>query len=462
MKKYFALFLSLATAIVFAQKEGEMSPYFTDNAFGAGVGTTMHPVGEYCKGTTYVAFQGAKEDSFVAAYNHKTKKWIGPFKAGVSVLGKDPNVKIDNHGKPALIIDGEGYIHVIFGGHGGLPIHGTNPLGNTHGGKMIHVVSKKPLDITSWEVLDNIPAFGTYNQLVKMDNGDIYLFYRHGAHRSNWVYQKSTDNARTFAAPVSILKTKRRTDGPAEDAWYGWFEKGPNNQIICCFNYHHCKDENVGHDGERHNGYYMSMNTKNGMWTNVEGKKLNTPLTKEDADAYALVVDTKDKWTVRGTAALDHEGNPHITITQGEHMGLRHGGPKNIHHYKWTGKKWTEGNAKLPIATGDFLMNSKNKIKLLLASNNAERTGEVAWWTSKDDGETFKKGKVLLHRKKRGFRISSMIKNAQPEARALVITKMPGSDYGRMFLIGDDGPVERLKSEAIQLTKKQKKEKKKK
>ncbi|MDU0352628.1 hypothetical protein RS130_00690 [Paraglaciecola aquimarina] len=76
--------------------------------------------------------------------------------------------------------------------------HGKNPLGNTHYGRNIHVVSKRPNDITRWEELNTIPVFGTYNQAVKMDNGDIYLFYRHGAHRSDWVYQKSTDHGRTF------------------------------------------------------------------------------------------------------------------------------------------------------------------------------------------------------------------------------------------------------------------------
>lgn len=188
--------------------------YFANNGFSNTVATLQHPSGEYHNGVTYVAYQGPLEDPYVAAYNHKTKTWSGPVKAGVSIMGKTPSVKIDNHGKPAMIIDEQGYIHLVFGGHGGLPRHGSNPLGNTHGGKQIHVVSKKPRDISGWEVLDNISPFGTYNQFVKMDNGDLYLFYRHGAHKSNWVYQKSTDNGRSFAKPVSILKTKSRTDTP--------------------------------------------------------------------------------------------------------------------------------------------------------------------------------------------------------------------------------------------------------
>lgn len=188
-------------------QESTILDYFTDNGLSNAVATIQHPAGQYYKGATYAAYQGPLEDPYVAAYDHATAKWSGPFKAGESILGKTPGAKIDNHGKPAMIIDDAGYIHLIFGGHGGLPRHGTNALGDTHNGQQLHVVSKRPEDISSWEVLDNIPPFGTYSQFVKMDNGYIYLFYRHGAHRSDWVYQKSTDNGRSFAPPVSVLKT---------------------------------------------------------------------------------------------------------------------------------------------------------------------------------------------------------------------------------------------------------------
>jgi hypothetical protein len=181
--KYMALILGLGFSLLAGSQAGAKGTdatgevdYFTNNGFSNTVGTMQHPAGEYYKGVTYVAYQGPLEDPYVAAYDHESGTWTGPFKAGVSIMGKDPNHKIDNHGKSALVVDAEGYIHLVFGGHGGLPEHGENLLGNTHYGKMLHVVTKRPGDITEWEVLDNIPPFGTYNQFVKMDNGDIYLF----------------------------------------------------------------------------------------------------------------------------------------------------------------------------------------------------------------------------------------------------------------------------------------------
>ncbi len=434
-----------------AKKSSSEVDYFANNGLSNAVRTMQHPAGEYYKGITYVAYQGPLEDPYVAAYDHEKDKWSGPFKAGESIMGKDPERKIDNHGKPAMIIDDAGYIHLVFGGHGGLPIHGENLLGNTHYGMMKHAVSKKPLDITSWEELDNIPPFGTYNQFVKMDNGDIYLFYRHGAHRSNWVYQKSTDNGRNFDPPVSVLKTKPCTDMPAQDAWYAWFLKGQGDQIIVAYNYHLCKNS-PAHDGERRNGYYMVMNTMDHSWHNVKGEKLILPVTKEHADAMTMVVDTGDLWTVRGTAALDSVGHPHVTFTIGEHMGLKNGGPKQMNHFRWTGEKWTDGGCPdLPVAVGDMLVSSPEKVGLLLAHRDDEGTGEVAWWHSVNGGDSFQKGDVLLSLEKAGLGITSMIRNAHPDARVVVVGKRGSSDFGKMYLLGDHGPVKRPQAEADQL-----------
>ena len=435
-----------------AIKKEKMVDYFTNNGWSAAVKTMQHPAGEYYKGITYVAFQGPKEDPYVAAYNHEKKQWAGPFKAGVSLMGKDPNYKIDNHGKPAMIIDDAGYIHLMFGGHGGLPEHGENLLGNTHYGAMKHVVSKRPLDITEWEVLDNIPPFGCYNQFVKMDNGNIYLFYRHGAHKSNWVYRKSTDNARTFAEPVSILKTKPATSTTAksevQDSWYAWFANGQGNDIIATYNYHVCKEPN--HNGERHNCYYMVMDTDTKEWRNVAGEKLTLPVTKELSDEKTLVVDTDTDWTVRGAVRLDIKGYPHIIFYKGENNGGKHAVNKKVIYYRWTGKKWmTAESPNLPEATGDILVSSPKKASLLLAAKIND-VPELAWWKTKDGGNSFEKGKVLYKGKKGSIGTSARIRNAHPDARVIIYGNHKG-DYRKMYLVGNHGPIKRLKTEANQL-----------
>jgi len=432
-------------------KEAEMVDYFADNGLGNSV-VTKAESGEHYKGVTYVAYQGTLEDAYVAAYNHRTQKWDGPYKAGVSILGKTPG-KRDGHGKPTLIVDDEGFIHVAFGGHGGLKSHGENTLGNPHSGKQIHVVSKEPMDISSWEELDNISPFGTYSQFLKMDNGDIYLFYRHGGHQSNWTYQKSTDHGRTFSPEVSILKTKKRGTPDVADAWYADFRYGEGNDIIATFNYHKCKTGNLKHDGERHNAYYMVLNTDNSGWRNVKGEKLTLPITKEHADSLALIEDTGDLWTHIGTVILDDKGNPIVTSFISEHMGLKNGGPRHLKAYHWKGNEWIAGSDSiLPIITNDaksdIQFTSPNEINLILAYNDDSNNGEVAWWNSTDDGKNFTKGDVWFKSKNKRFALSPWIRNAHPDARILAAGISGNGEHVQMFLLGDNGPIKRLKTEA--------------
>lgn len=431
--------------------------YFADNGFGNAVALVQHPSGVYHKGVTYVAYQGALEDPYVASYNHNTKEWKGPFKAGVSQMGKDPNrkKKIDNHGKPALLIDKDDYIHIAFGGHGGTPKDGVNPLGNHHYGKNLHAVSKKPLDISTWETLDNISIFGTYSQFVKMDNGDIYLFYRHGAHRSDWVFQKSTDNGVTFNEPVSFLKHKRRTEIEAEDSWYPWVSKGNGDDIIVAFDYHICRDHNNaqdprGHIPERHNLYYMVFDTKNGVWKNVKNESLEMPLTKEMADEKVLANIIPNDWTFQGVTDVDSNGYPHIIVLVGPDIGAKRSGPKRLQHYRWNGEDWIQSkNTDLPRGNGDLEVTSANEVSIYLESEAKNDVGEISRWDSFDGGASFKKNRIFLSREHSGFIISALIDNPHPDARIIVGQKEEGSDFRKMYLIGDNGPIKRNKKETI-------------
>jgi hypothetical protein len=161
-------------------------------------------------------------------------------------MGKSPDQvdpgELDNHGKPALVVDRLGYIHVIFGSHGGDPKYGPNPLGEFFmgtKGKMTHVVSAKPGDISAWRIVDNLPANGTYSQWVKLANGDLYLSTATAATGATGCIKNPRTTRRTFAAPVSVLKHKESSASPlVDDAWYAWFDNGKGDTITASFVYH--------------------------------------------------------------------------------------------------------------------------------------------------------------------------------------------------------------------------------
>ena len=172
------------------------------------------------------------------------------------------------------------------------------------------------------------------------------------------------------------------------------------------------------------------------------------PVTKDYGDEMTLVADTGDLWTVRGTTALDPAGNPHVTVEVGEGMGLLHGGPKQTNHYRWTGGEWySGGSTELPIsAVGDMRVTSSLDVSLLLGG------AEVTWWHSADGGQSFERGESLISRKRTRFALSSMIRNAHPDARIIAAgnNNADKNDFREMYLLGDNGPVKRPKSEADQ------------
>lgn len=271
-------------------------------------------------------------------------------------------------------------------------------MGNHHYGKNAHAVLKKPLDISSWETLDNISPFGTYNQFVKMDNGDIYLFYRHGAHRSDWVYQISTDNGRTFSDPISFLKHKRRDDQAAVDSWYPWITKRNGDELMVVFDYHLCSDNVKGEKKKRHvpkryNVYYMTFNTKTGLWKNISGETLPTPLTREVADAKTRVAETLCEWTFQGVVTSDTQGYPYIGITLGDEIkDAPRSAPKHMQYLRWNGKQWLhEKQSGLPVSNGDIEVDAENTVQFFLAEKINKGFGEIAKCEKTSDQESFKK-----------------------------------------------------------------------
>ncbi|MCX5770049.1 MAG: BNR-4 repeat-containing protein [Candidatus Hydrogenedentes bacterium] len=419
-----------------------MVDYFTDNGYGNPVAVIQHPCAEYYNRVTYIAYQGPHEDPYVCAYDHAAKKWSGPVQAGENPMGKTPDPVDpkgpDNHGRPAMIVDGNGYIHLVFGGHGGYFRLGKNTLGAAGNGKQTHVVSKNPQDISAWEVLDNISPFGTYSQFVKMDDGDIYLFYRHGSHQSDWVYQKSTDNCRTFSPPVSVLKHKTQQSDPnIHDAWYAWFENGKGDTITASYVYHLCRTN--GHTRERYNGYYMKMNCGDESWENAGGNKLVLPVTKEYADQNTLVCDTytaKEK-SNHGTCRVDDDGNPHLFFRrQGQ-----------VHYFRWLGNAWQKPVA-VPGGDGDMIVESPKVVRMLLTGG-----GEVCWWRTTDGGLTWAKGSCLISSPDSTYTASTLVRNAHPDGRMVVNENNPAQNhlYRKLYLLGDSGPIGRPEEEASNL-----------
>jgi len=121
----------------------------------------------------------------------------------------------------------------------------------------------------------------------------------------------------------------------------------------------------------------------------------------------------------------------------------------------------------LPIGRGDFSVDGNN-VRFLLSGVDAETDKtKVQWWNSQDSGLSFMPGELLLEfgdfegepsaamagRPKSlsnldspGSAASAFIRNAHPDARMIVAEKPKKSEWRRMYLLGDKGPVNRSRN----------------
>lgn len=270
--------------------------YFTGNLRG-----NPHRGWHYVDGdTVYITYQGQLTDPYIAKYNLVTHQWQGPFKAAESTLSKGER-KIDSHGRPIIEMDSKGYLHIVYGGHGGEREDGLNPMSidTPHaGGRMLHVMSKKPYDISEFKYIDDISPFASYTKSYKMGNGDIYLFTRAGTHKSPWVYYKMKAGTHRFEKPVIITVPTPQQDNPINvDTFYINPLKISDSEIAISYLWHECNFLEV-HDKttySRINAYYMRLDTTTDTFYNAQGEQIQLPVTLDVANEKMLAFDSTDK-----------------------------------------------------------------------------------------------------------------------------------------------------------------------
>jgi hypothetical protein len=249
------------------------------------------------------------------------------------------------------------------------------------------------------------------------------------------------------------------------DSWYAWVAKGHGDDIIVSYDYHVCWDGGAGvngrgHTTERHDAYYMVFDTKEGTWRNIKNETLNLPITREVADDKTLVARTgDDNWTFNGSTHLDAYVHPHIAMNIGKDLGEKTGGPKQTSYFKWDGNHWIGGNVVNPQSRidntdsrGDFIIKSPNEVSFALGYQD-KNDGVIAYWNSTNGGKSFNKGQELLRRKGANWALTSIIQNSHTDARLIVAEKLKGSNWRKIYLLGDSGPIQRAKIEAQVLNK---------
>lgn len=355
--------------------------YFTGNMHGNSH-TGWHTIEDE---KLYITYQGHRTDPYVAVYDLNDKTWKGPFKAGVSDLSKGDR-KLDSHGRPVIEVDSRGHIHIIFGGHGGEREDGLNPLSidTPHaGGRMKHVMSVRPHDISEFVEVNDIKPFASYAKSYKMANGDIYFFTRAGTHKSPWLYYQMKHGSQRFEEPVIISWPTIQKDNPIlVDTFYINPVKVADNEIVISSLWHACnfKEEHDRTHYNRLNAYYMKLNTDDDSFYNIEGKQLSLPITLASANKYTLAYDSeKAGETSFGTRPLVRENGDHALAYEARGEGYR-----EWRMARYDEGKWSHGHPMPGTQNRVLIDENGSKLKAIqslipLASKQANQQAAVIY-----------------------------------------------------------------------------------
>jgi len=263
---------------------------------------------------------------YVIEYNHTTHTW-------------GPEIKVDDtyewhhdsHNYPQIMMDKNGYLHIISFGHVYPPVH---------------LVSQNPRDVSAWnKTLIDTPESNkaTYPAAYQAANGDMYVMYRQALseftpwHEPEYM-MKSTDNGNTWTFQRILDPVFNIADGSGTSYVKGiLYQENPEGLHITV-GFH------KGHDQTHNKHWYVFYRFSDNHLVSASGRDFGTTADRNELEACpeCLIVDYgRDKSYELGSQSMsvfaDETGTP--TVFYVDYTTPYHG---ILYSKKWTNGAWEE------------------------------------------------------------------------------------------------------------------------
>lgn len=329
--------------------------------------------------------KGAHFQAMVSYYDHSS----GLVPKPTIVLEKPTD---DAHHNPTLTLDEEGYVWVFV---------------SAHGGKDGFVFrSRAPYSIDAFERIEQREF--TYPQPWYMEGfGFLFLFTKYTAGRELY------------------CRTSRDGVAWSEDRKYVGF--GGHYQVSCRFKnkigttfmYH----PPVGGLNARTNLYYMETADCGKTWRNAAGDLLDVPLNAVQNKALVHDYESEGLLVYINDLNFDAQGNPVIlyVLSRGYESGPKNG-PRTWTTAHWTGKDWdirpvTSSDHNYDM--GSLYIEPDGTWRIIGPTEPGPQPyctgGDVAMWTSSDQGKTWKRVRRLTQNSPRNHSYVRRPVNAHPD-----------------------------------------------
>lgn len=372
---------------------GQMTPHGDKYSGGLGSYTANHvPMAIYAKEVdkTFFVYGGAKGGKrylldMISYYDHK--RHVVPRPAIVhDKLGVD-----DPHDNPALAIDPQGFLWVFVSGRA-----------KVRPGFIYR--SRKPYDITDFECVAQREF--TYPQPRWIDGqGFLFLFTKYTGVRE--LYWSSSPDGRTWTPDVKFAGIG------------GHYQTSDlcGKKMITAFNMHP-----GGNVDKRTNLYYLQTDDMGKTFRNVTGEAVELPLHTPQNPALVRDYQAEKRLVYIHDLSLDAAGRPVIVYnTSGGFAPGPEADPRWLTAAHWTGKGWDFkeiSRINHNYSTGSLYIED-GQWRFFGPTERGPQPigggGELAIWTSKDEGKSWSKSRDLTHGSQYNHNYVRRVVNGRPD-----------------------------------------------
>lgn len=405
--------------------------YFENNHVERPYQVNGDPNGYYVENRdeTYVVWH-VKTEAWVTLYDHDTGEWDTSTRVGSVGVN-------DYHGAPSITVDGDGYVHVIWGG-----------WGQYSKGNMVHAISTNPYDISSWGINDPSVFEDDVTYPVLWSSGSsVYAGFRDGGAGTGrpFAYSKLIDNGSNWMGPTELIQADH------SDMW-----------IYCCTMARHGSDVHLVWREHRRDTsprsyrrlFHAIFDTADDSLRAMDGTALSTPLGYTEAVNNCLVAEHTDNSFVEAFSGadvqVDGNGRPYIALHVDNGVNADPRVWKTYFVY-WNGTGWSAMQEVTDVATWHAYpainVESSTNVDIFTVIDNPDATGwqipRYNW-----DGNSWSQAEIVLSDEVPYYGAAAHVAHANDELSVL-LSEYDGSDNAdhdrttplRGFAWGDYGLV---------------------
>jgi len=380
-------------------EQGE--PYRYKYSGGLGTYCAKHrPLAVYAEAVnkTFFCYGGTDAENrtllhMVSYYDHTT----GTVPRPTILLDKHT---LDAHDNPVISIDAAGHVWIFSSAHGtARPAYIS--------------VSKRPYDVEDFDRV--LTTNYSYPQpYYSPEEGFLLLHTRYGDGRR--LYQASSRDGRTWSEPMLLAAIN----------WGHYQVSGRRDgKIGTAFNYHRPHPDDGSH--WRTNLYYLETDDFGQSWHNAAGGPIELPVVDPQNAALVHGYEKENLDVYMKDVVFDPDGRPVILyLTSGGNLAGPENDPRTWRIARWTGNGWAKHDVLVSdnnYDTGFLDVESPSLWRLIGPTEPGPQKynagGEVALWTSTDQGARWKRVKQLTHDSRYNHTYCRRPENAEPDFYAL-------------------------------------------